>query len=100
MVTGIVATALGAAGLAGQSAAATQSQDAPGFAEALEKALGAVEQQQTDASDLISAFVRGEDVELYEVMAAAEEAGLALELLVEMRNKLVDAYRTIVSMQV
>jgi len=100
VVTGIAAAALGASGLAGQSGSAIQDPSAPGFAEVLEKALGAVEERQADASDLIAAFVRGEDVEMHQVMAAAEEAGLALELLVEMRNKLVDAYRTIVSMQV
>jgi flagellar hook-basal body complex protein FliE len=32
-------------------------------------------------------------------MAAAEEAGLALEMLVEVRNKLAEAYRAVVQMQ-
>jgi len=31
-------------------------------------------------------------------MAAAEEASISLEMLVEMRNKIMDAYRTVVSM--
>jgi flagellar hook-basal body complex protein FliE len=44
-------------------------------------------------------FMRGEPVELHQVMAAAEEAGIALEMLVELRNKLTDAYRTLVNMQ-
>jgi flagellar hook-basal body complex protein FliE len=33
-------------------------------------------------------------------MAAAEEASLSLELLVETRNKLTDAYRTLMNLQV
>ncbi len=100
MITNIAATALKASGIAAQSAPATQEQGASGFADVLEKALGSIEERQVNSTDLISAFLRGEDVELHQVMAAAEEAGLALEMLVEMRNKLVDAYRTIVSMQV
>jgi flagellar hook-basal body complex protein FliE len=31
-------------------------------------------------------------------MAAAEEASISLEMLVELRNKLTDAYKTVVSM--
>jgi len=34
------------------------------------------------------------------VMAASEEAGIALNFLVEMRNKLTDAYRTVMNMQI
>lgn len=73
--------------------------EGPGFGEVLGRALGQVDTLRAEASDAIHAFVRGEPVELHQVMAAAEEAGLALELLVEMRNKLTDAYRTVMSMQ-
>jgi len=44
-------------------------------------------------------FVAGEDVELHQVMAAQEEAGVALDLLIEMRNKMVESYRTLINMQ-
>ena len=33
------------------------------------------------------------------LMAATEEAGIALEMLIEIRNKVTDAYRTIINMQ-
>ena len=58
------------------------------------------QQMQTDATDLIGRFVRGEPVELHQVMAASEEAGISLEFLVEMRNKLTDAYRSVMNIQV
>jgi flagellar hook-basal body complex protein FliE len=32
-------------------------------------------------------------------MAAGEEASLSLELMIELRNKVTEAYRTLVSMQ-
>ena len=71
----------------------------PSFAETLEKALGQVSDLQTNAQDTISAFLRGEAVEVHEVMAATEEAGIALEMLIEVRNKLTEAYRSIINMQ-
>ena len=54
---------------------------------------------QVEAESAIEAFVRGDDVEIHQVMAAVEEAQIALELLTEGRNRLVDAYRTLVNMQ-
>jgi flagellar hook-basal body complex protein FliE len=75
------------------------SEGGPSFAETLEKALGEVSELQTEAQDVISAFLRGEPVEVHEVMAATEEAGIALEMLIEVRNKLTEAYRSIINMQ-
>ena len=71
----------------------------PSFADTLSGALGDMNEVQEGARDAIAAFLQGEDVELHEVMAATEEAGIALELLIEVRNKIVDAYRTLSSMQ-
>jgi flagellar hook-basal body complex protein FliE len=69
------------------------------FGDALRDALGEVSQLQDTARDAIGAFLRGEPVELHEVMAATEEAGIALELLIEVRNKLLEAYRSVINMQ-
>ena len=69
------------------------------FADTLKQALGDVSELQGEAKDVIGAFLRGEPIEIHEVMAATEEAGIALEMLIEVRNKLADAYRTITQMQ-
>ena len=58
-----------------------------------------VSAQQDAASDLQGKFLRGENVELHQVMAAGEEASLSLELMVELRNKVTEAYKTLVSIQ-
>ena len=71
----------------------------PSFADTLKRALGEVTELQDTAQDSISAFLRGDDVELHDVMAAAEEAGIAVEMLIEVRNRLVEAYRTLTNMQ-
>lgn len=69
------------------------------FADVLEDALGEVSGLQEEARDAVGAFLRGEPVELHQVMAATEEAGIALELLIEVRNKLTEAYRSVINMQ-
>lgn len=69
------------------------------FADTLKAALGEVVELQEGAEDAIRAFLRGEPVELHQVMAATEEAGIALEALIEIRNKLTEAYRTVINMQ-
>lgn len=72
--------------------------EGPSFGDTLKKALGEVSTSQETAQDAIARFVRGEPVELHQVMASAEEASISLEMLVELRNKLMDAYRTVISM--
>jgi len=73
--------------------------DGPSFSETLQRALGEVSSAQDNATDQMQRFLRGEPVELHQVMAAAEESGIALEMLVELRNKFTEAYRTLVNMQ-
>ncbi len=70
----------------------------PSFADTLKRAIGEISAQQDTAQDYVQRFVRGEPVELHQVMAAAEEASISLEMLVELRNKLMDAYKTVVNM--
>ncbi len=78
---------------------APSSSGEPSFADVFQKVLGDTGRLQDDAQDLIGRFLRGEPVELHQVMAASEEASISLELLVEIRNKLTDAYKTLMNLQ-
>jgi flagellar hook-basal body complex protein FliE len=69
------------------------------FADVFKSAINDASALQTDAQDLIGAYLRGEPVELHQIMAASEEASISLELLVEIRNKLTEAYRSVMNMQ-
>ncbi|MBI2795780.1 MAG: flagellar hook-basal body complex protein FliE [Gemmatimonadetes bacterium] len=69
------------------------------FGDALTRALNDVSAQQDKAADTLGAFLRGEPVELHRVMASAEEAQISLQMLIEVRNKFADAYRTLTTMQ-
>jgi flagellar hook-basal body complex protein FliE len=68
------------------------------FGDTLKRALNEVSNSQDVSQNYIERFVRGEPVELHQVMAAAEEASISLEMLVELRNKLTDAYKTVMAM--
>jgi flagellar hook-basal body complex protein FliE len=81
---------------------AARSDEAPqgadgSFGELFRKVLGDTSELESGARGLIESFLRGEPVELHQVMAASEEASISLELLVELRNKLTDAYRTVMN---
>jgi flagellar hook-basal body complex protein FliE len=69
------------------------------FGNVLTRALNEVSAAQDVSSETTARFLRGENVELHQVMAAAGEAGIALDTLIELRNKVLDAYRTVISMQ-
>ena len=69
------------------------------FSDLLANAIGDVSRMQEKSHNAINAFLRGDAVDLHDVMAATEEASISLELLVEIRNKLADSYRTIMNMQ-
>jgi flagellar hook-basal body complex protein FliE len=73
--------------------------DGPSFGDTLTQALNGLSEVRNHAGEMTRRFVAGEDIELHQVMAAQEEAGVALDLLIEMRNKLVESYRTLINMQ-
>jgi flagellar hook-basal body complex protein FliE len=55
---------------------------------------------QGKAQDLAEKFVLGQVTDIHEVMVAAEEAGVALDLVMEIRNKLIEAYQELMRLQV
>ena len=70
------------------------------FGETLSKAITDVNSLQKEAGNAVEKMVVGEAVDLHEVMIAAEKAKTSFDLLMEIRNKTIDAYREIMRMQV
>lgn len=58
-----------------------------------------VNEAQVDSYDMTDAFIKGEPVELHDVMIAANKAKTSFQLLVELRNKGLDLYREVMRMQ-
>jgi flagellar hook-basal body complex protein FliE len=69
------------------------------FGDSLTKAMNAVSDKQDVADSTMNAFLRGDNVELHQVMAASEEASLSLEMVIAVRDKFTEAYKSLISMQ-
>jgi flagellar hook-basal body complex protein FliE len=86
-----------AAGLDG--AAKTEATSAP-FSQTLSEAVRSVSDQQAKASDLSAAYERGETHDIVSVMVERQKASLGFEATLQVRNKLLSAYRDIMTMPV
>lgn len=54
---------------------------------------------QQDADKSIQGLVTGETTNVHDVTTRMAEAGLAFDLMMEVRNKLLDAYQQVIRMQ-
>ena len=70
------------------------------FADALKTALDGVSDTQKNAENLSSAYERGEVTDIAKVMLARQEAGVAFEATLQVRNRLLSAYQDIMRMGV
>ncbi|PWB67866.1 flagellar hook-basal body complex protein FliE [candidate division GN15 bacterium] len=68
------------------------------FGEVLSNAINSVNQAQMDSAEAQKALLNGEPIELHDVMIKAEEAGLTLDLMLEIRNKLLNGYNELIHM--
>lgn len=71
-----------------------------GFADTLQSALGNVNATQLHSAEMTAAFERGEVTDVAQVMLARQEAGVAFEATLQVRNKLLSAYQEIMRMGV
>jgi flagellar hook-basal body complex protein FliE len=69
-----------------------------GFADTLKTALEGVSASQAKAADLSTAYEKGEVTDIAKVMLARQEAGVAFEATLQVRNKLLSAYQDIMRM--
>ncbi len=53
---------------------------------------------QAESGKLEDAMLAGEPVELHQVMIKGAQAGVSMDLLLEVRNKLLDAYKELMRM--
>jgi len=84
-----------------QAGGAQEAKEAAGgFADTLKTALDGVNATQQRASELSEAYERGEVTDIAKVMLARQEAGVAFEATLQVRNKLLSAYQDIMRMGV
>ncbi len=70
------------------------------FATSLTDALNSVNDSQNRASDISASYERGETIDIAKVMLARQEASVSFEATLQVRNKLLSAYKDIMSMPV
>src|SRR6185312_12154394 len=70
------------------------------FGNFLKEAIEDVNRKQIASDQLTEKLVLGENVELHDVMIAAQKASIALNATMEVRNKVVEAYQEIIRMPV
>ena len=86
-----------------QARAEVRSQEVPGeqgsFVDVLKQSIDAVNQNQQKASAMAKAFETGQgDASLAEIMVAMQKSSLSFDAMVQVRNKLVEAYKDIMNM--
>ena len=70
------------------------------FGTMLTNAIANVNQAQMHAGDMTARFAAGEPMDVHQVMIASQEASVALNLAMQVRNKLVDGYTEIMHVNV
>lgn len=71
-----------------------------GFADIIKSTIDQVNQAQNTGETAIQQLNTGSAESLHEVMIAVEEADISLKMLVQMRNKALQAYEEVMRMQI
>jgi flagellar hook-basal body complex protein FliE len=88
--------AAGQGGIGGSA----NAEGAPDFGAAINNALQQVNAQQSKASQISEAYERGDTHDIVSVMIERQKASLGFETTLQVRNKLLSAYRDIMNMPV
>ncbi len=78
---------------------AGRTSSATSFSSLLESAINRVETSSSDAAKMTEKFIAGEGVDLHSVALAGQKASLQFEMLLQVRNKVVQAYQEVMRIQ-
>lgn len=76
-----------------------ENEESTSFLNTLKEKLDKINDDQLTAESATEAFIKGDDVDIHEVMLVGEEAKLSLQMAIQVRNKLVEAYQELNRMQ-
>ena len=93
--TGNVDTLQGA-----QASQATQAVQGVSFGDVLNQFVSEVNDKQIASGQAVNDLLSGKEIPLHQAMIAMQEAGVAFQLMVEVRNKLLEGYQELMRMQV
>ncbi len=76
------------------------SNDKVDFGEVLKNAVDKVNDEQINANNDIESLIKGDNnITMHQVMLSSQESQMSMQLMIEMRNKLYDAYKELSSVQ-
>lgn len=87
-------------GIASQSLTTTATGSSSSFENLLGNFVGEVNAKQNEATDAITGLMSGKNVSLHQAMISMEEANVSFQMMVEVRNRLLDSYQELMRMQV
>ncbi len=70
------------------------------FAKLIAGQVSEVNAMQSGADDLVHQMLTGQDVNQAEVLTAVQKADLAFRMMLQVRNKLIEAYRELQQIQI
>lgn len=70
------------------------------FADMLTRAVGSVDETMKESDQNVQDFIAGKTDNVHDVMISMQRAQLSFQMMVEMRNKAVEAYHEISRMQI
>jgi len=84
-----------------QASGKPSSSDHPkGFGDMLSGAIGEVNQLYDEADQAVGALAAGRSADVHNTMIALQKADVSFQLLMQIRNKVVSAYETVMRMQI
>ena len=70
------------------------------FERTLDQFVGEVSASQANASEAVHGLISGQGASLHQTMISLEEAHVSFQLMVEVRNKLLESYQELMRMQI
>ncbi|HTV56180.1 MAG TPA: flagellar hook-basal body complex protein FliE [Terriglobia bacterium] len=75
------------------------TQNQPQFIDTLKQTLQQAQQIQSEADQKVASLVTGQGGDIQSAMVAVEKANLSFDMVIEVRNKIVQAYQDVYNMQ-
>jgi flagellar hook-basal body complex protein FliE len=97
-VTGTALSNVAGAPFASAPPASSKVSDSP-FSDLLTDAIGKVGQLEDQARTAVEGLMTGSGVDVHQAMIASEKASLAFEMALAVRNKAIQSYQSVMSMQ-
>lgn len=69
------------------------------FDDVISQAINKVNGTQVEANNMVEGLIKGEDVSMHDVMLSMQESQISMQLMLEVRNKLFEAYKELSGVQ-